>query len=85
MTSNSREELFRIINQVSFAMDDCILFLDTHPYDKEAQQYYHAYHELRKQAIDEYRDAFGPISSYDVAPANEWTWINEPWPWEGEL
>lgn len=83
MTSNSREELMQIINQVSFAMDDCKLFLDTHPYDQKALQYYQAYRNIRQQAMDEYRDTFGPINSYDVAAANEWTWINEPWPWEG--
>ncbi len=84
MTNKSREQLMHCIQQASFAIDDSALFLDTHPCNKEAMEYYQKYRELRKELVKEYRDCYGPISYYDVAPANEWTWVNEPWPWEGE-
>lgn len=84
MSDRSKEQLFSIITEASFALDDARLFLDTHPFDKEALEYYSKYEEVRNQALKEYRDCFGPIVSYDVNPDNVWTWINEPWPWEGE-
>jgi spore coat protein JB len=83
MTTKSREQLMMCITEVSFALDDCVLFLDTHPCNKEAMEYYQNYRELRKQLMAEYRDCYGPISSYDVEDANVWTWVNDPWPWEG--
>ena len=83
MTMKSRQQLMCCITEASFAIDDATLFLDTHPHDEEALEYYQAYREIRKQAIKEYRDCYGPISSYDVAEADVWTWISEPWPWEG--
>lgn len=83
MTNKSREQLMCCITQASFALDDCRLFLDTHPFDKEALEYFQTYRVIRKEAMKEYRDCYGPISSYDVAPANVWTWLEEPWPWEG--
>lgn len=83
MTMKSRQQLMCCITEASFAIDDTTLFLDTHPDDEEALEYYQAYREIRKQAIKEYRDNYGPITSYDVAEADVWTWISEPWPWEG--
>jgi spore coat protein JB len=73
----------KIIYETSFALDDCRLFLDTHPYDKEALEYYETYRELRQQAVDEYVECYGPLSWYDKEPSDVWTWIDEPWPWEG--
>jgi spore coat protein JB len=83
MTNKTREQLMCVITESSFAIDDVKLYLDTHPCDKEALEYYQNYRKIRKEAIKEYRDCYGPISSYDVAEANVWTWIDEPWPWEG--
>jgi spore coat protein JB len=81
--TRSREQLMCCITEVSFAIDDVKLYLDTHPCDKEALEYYENYRQLRKEAIKEYRDCYGPISSYDVKTENVWTWVTEPWPWEG--
>lgn len=83
MTDKSREQLMCIITESSFALDDTKLFLDTHPYDCEALEYYQMYREIRTEAMKEYRDCYGPISAYDVETTNVWTWIDEPWPWEG--
>ncbi len=73
----------QFINEVSFALDDVSLYLDTHPDDKEALEYYHKYKSQRKQAISEYEKCYGPITRYNVESTDKWTWICEPWPWEG--
>ncbi len=83
MADMNREKLFCIITEASFALDDCRLFLDTHPCNKEALEYFDKYQEVRKQAIKEYTECYGPIVAYDVNVENVWTWINNPWPWEG--
>ena len=36
MNQMNRQQLFNLINTVSFAVDDLLLFLDTHPDDVEA-------------------------------------------------
>ena len=38
--NREKHNLLAYITQVSFAMDDTVLFLDTHPCDKEALCYY---------------------------------------------
>ena len=58
----SKKELLDWINVVSFAVDDVKLFLDTHPYDEEALQYYEKKKKQRVQAMKEYAKYYGPLT-----------------------
>ncbi|MDF2596581.1 MAG: hypothetical protein K0S30_2495 [Clostridia bacterium] len=82
MMRNDREELLMYITTTSFAVDDVNLYLDTHPTDQAALEYYQKCNELRKQAVKQYTDYFGPLTANNVNVTNVWTWIDEPWPWE---
>lgn len=78
-----RKELLNWINVVSFAMDDAKLFLDTHPCDQDALDYFEEYKNQRMQALCEYAKYYGPLT-LDTAhtPSQHWQWINHPWPWQ---
>ena len=39
------------VNAASFAVDDVKLFLDTHPCDKEAMEYFEKYQEMRENVL----------------------------------
>ena len=81
---SEREKLLRYIGIVSFAIDDSTLYLDTHPCDKEALEYYNVHKELRRKAVKQYTENFGPLTRDNVEVAcGRWTWGDEPWPWEG--
>ena len=87
MTNNipCRHDLLHWINVVSFAVDDAQLFLDTHPDNQAALSFFQEYSKLRKEALADYSKFYGPLT-IDTANMNcrdKWTWINEPWPWEG--
>lgn len=75
--------LLRRVYEASFAMDDIILYLDTHPDDQEALNYYYYVTGLRKQAMEAYEAQCGPLMLDEVRSENYWTWVNNPWPWEG--
>ena len=45
-----RRDLLDWINKVSFAMDDILLFLDTHPCNQEALACFEDYKKQRNQA-----------------------------------
>ena len=47
-------QLRQFIDEISFAMDDIVLFLDTHPCCQEALAYYEECKKMREEAIDEY-------------------------------
>lgn len=78
----TREQLMRRINESSFAVNEAVLFLDTHPDCEEALRYYREVSEMRTNAVNAYQRQFGPLTSNDAA-GNSWTWINGKWPWEG--
>lgn len=80
----SRKELMDKINQYSFAMNEANLFLDTHPFDAEALAYFQKHRELRVEAVKEYAKYYAPLAiDYAVCDKTPWSWVNEPWPWEG--
>ena len=80
--NQGQQRLFRFIMEVSFALEDVVLYLDTHPCDKDALCYYEQYRNMRKQAVEEYTRMYGPLCSKDVDNTNYWKWVNTPWPWE---
>lgn len=80
---NKRDKLLKYITAVSFAIDDVVLYLDTHPCDKAALDYYENYRDLRKKAVKQFTEEFGPLTDENVdVSCNTWTWIDHPWPWE---
>ena len=51
----NRRQLLNHINQVSFAVNDVTLYLDTHPCDPEALEYLRKMSRQRNEALKEYR------------------------------
>lgn len=84
MKSCDREKLIQFIREVGFAVVDISLYLDTHPCDRAALQYYKKYRDLQKRATEEYAAMYGPLLIADVNSDCYWDWIDEPWPWKGE-
>lgn len=79
----NRRELFEYINQISFVVDDVKLFLDTHPENQKALDYFQKYKEKRIEALKEYAEVYGPLTVDTVSENSDcWSWINEPWPWQ---
>lgn len=82
MDANCRQ-LLNQVDEASFAMDDVTLYLDTHPTDRDALNYYKYVVELRKQAMAAYEQQCGPLMIDSVRSCKDWTWLNDKWPWEG--
>ena len=81
----NQQNLKRYIDFVSFAALDCAMFLDTHPKNSEALEYFEYYTNARKQALKEYSSRFSPLTLDTVPKGTDfWAWANEPWPWEME-
>ena len=76
--------LFQYINEVSFAINDMNLYLDTHPEDKKALAFMEEHVQMRKRALKEYAMKYGPltIDTTDDGQSCSWDWVMQPWPWE---
>lgn len=83
MYKNDKESMMQTVRETGFALLDISLFLDTHPNDEKAMDYYNKYQQMNKEARREYERNFGPLNLNSVDTCNGWTWTQEPWPWEG--
>ena len=64
-------------------MIDLDLYLDTHPNDREALNLFNSYRTQEKQLCEQFENKFGPLTlDSNALNANNWVWINGPWPWE---
>lgn len=80
----TRQQLLHYIDMVSFAVLEANLFLDTHPGDQEAMEYFRNFNKLRNKAMDEYAERFTPLTISTASTSQErWKWVYGPWPWEG--
>lgn len=79
----SPSQLMTLIYQAGFALDDILLYLDTHPCDSDALNYYQYVKNIYNQAVNVYTAQCGPLRKDQVKSGNYWDWITETWPWEG--
>lgn len=79
----NKKELLDAIDQVSFAMDDVRLYLDTHPQCQYGLDYFQQLNHKRKELISQYTINYGPLTQYDINSESDlWTWNQGPLPWE---
>ncbi len=81
---NDRNKLMKKIYQYDFALYETILYLDTHPTNKKALNYYSKVRDEVAKLKNEYNTKYGPITASDNNDPNDWHWIDKPWPWEKE-
>ena len=76
MNNMNKQQLFAFITEVSFALDDISLYLDTHPECPKALAAYSNYKAMRQQAVREYTTAYGPLNRYQVNDDNYFDWVD---------
>lgn len=81
------QEGMRMLNDISivdFVLVDLSLYLDTHPFDQEAMQYFNHYSKIKNKMSRDFSMRYFPLTK-DMAESNkEWRWGAAPLPWEGE-
>ncbi|MCD7921855.1 MAG: spore coat protein CotJB [Clostridiales bacterium] len=80
--NSERRKLLQTVNQFGFALSDITLFLDTHPNDQDALDYYHQMNHMYKKASAEYEHQYGPLTQFAGEDDNVWKWSVQSWPWE---
>jgi len=67
---------------LGFAIQELALYLDTHRDDQEALDLYRNYQKLYDHCREEYLRRHGPMNHMQMSNEKEYTWLNDPWPWE---
>lgn len=81
--NTSRESMLRQVDQFGLAVVDANLYLDTHPCDRTAMNYFNQMSDAYGNAAAAFEARFGPLTAAAGNDAAYWSWVNDPWPWEG--
>jgi spore coat protein JB len=80
---SERERLLKNIMEYDFALNELVLFLDTHLRNKKALDLHRTLAAKSRELKARFEADYGPITSSGVYNASEsWTWATEPWPWD---
>ena len=76
----NKSELMRKIQSLAFVKTETELYLDAHPDNKAALDYYHKVNDELENLTRQYECKFGPITAKGSSQ-NSWNWVDKPWPW----
>ena len=77
------DDLLMQIMMLDFAVQDSALFIDTHPCDKEAMNYFNEAATRLKAAKKEYQKQGHALVNREVG-AYQNDYLSAPWPWVGD-
>ncbi len=79
---NEREALLLHIYKLDFALNDLNLYLDLYPTDMEAYEKFKKYAYDYEKCVHEYEKNYQVLEvCHDTY--GKYTWLDNPWPWEG--
>lgn len=79
----NKEQLLNDIGIASFVLVELGLYLDTHPTDRNAIEYFNHYNRIRTQMVKEFSMKYYPLTMDLAESSKEWRWGEAPLPWEG--
>lgn len=79
-----REKKLKTVQMHDFALEDAVLYLDGHPTDENALEYYNQQKYMLIEATKDYETEFGPMTNKRNSSSSMWYWSDDPWPWEGD-
>ena len=83
MNFNDKSNIEACYDENNFALIDAVLYLDTHPNDPNALEFFRRKQAKQKELREQYNKAVGPLTAFDTdAACGYWNWVDEPWPWQ---
>lgn len=79
-----REQLLNDIGIADFVVTELVLYLDTHPHDRSAMEYFNHYNRIKNQMEKEFSQKYFPLNTSMADSGKAWRWGAAPLPWEGE-
>ena len=79
---NDQECKLKDLMALDFKLYDLQLYLNTHPFDKEALALYQDVADEAEVARAEYEEKYGPLKAVNAETDCEWLWSKNPGPWE---
>lgn len=82
----NRDDLLKRLTILDFLAVDLQLYLNIHSNDREAIEKYNSVVKEADAIRAMFEETQGPIFSFrSYSDPDDFTWINNPWPWEKEF
>lgn len=81
--SQNKNMLLQRVYETGFAVDEIVLYLDTHPSCEKGLEYYREAVKNYQEARCAYEAECGPLQKSASTCPDFFDWVNNPWPWEG--
>lgn len=81
----NQKELYEWVMMLGFCAVDMMLYLDTHPDDEEALNYFNQCNTLYNAAKQSYQEQFDLLNAFSEQERFSWDWNTAPMPWEGGM
>lgn len=81
--SSEQSRLLKDISIIDFALVELNEYLDTHPFDKQAMEYFNHYSRIKNQMSKDFSARYYPLTADLSTDTREWNWVLSPMPWEG--
>ena len=75
---NQKQVLLNRIRVCAFVLTESALYLDTHPDDAQALEFYHKHLAMRQQAMEEYSKQYGTLVRTQPHSTEHWDWVDNP-------
>lgn len=82
MAMSEKNRMLKDISVIDFAMVELTLYLDTHPFDKQAMEYFNHFASIKSQLMKEFASKYYPLSKDTSCDTKQWNWALAPMPWE---
>ncbi len=83
MVNKEQQRMLNDIGIIDFTLVDLMLYLDTHPTDKDAIDHFNHYTKIKNRMVKEFSMMYYPLTKDMAESVTEWRWGNAPLPWEG--
>lgn len=82
-----QEKAMREIQELAFALQEAVLYLDGHPYNTAALRFYEKTMAEYREKMNAYERQWGQLAPLAPGAMSEvgmrgWQWTTQPWPWE---
>lgn len=75
----------RRLQQLDFAIQEVVLYLDSYPGCRRALDRYHRLLCERARAAAECAEVNGPLTAWSNENTDAWDWVGNPWPWQSDF
>ncbi len=83
--SSEQSRMLKDISIIDFTLVELNEYLDTHPHDRQAMEYFNHYARIKNQMARDFSARYFPLTADMSTDTKDWNWVLSPMPWESSF